>query len=322
MSDMEQTPELSVIMIVGEQRARAARALASLLAQSAIDRMEILLMDLGPATLPPLAGSGHPRVRLTRPRENILFAAARAAAARMARAPAIAFIEEHCEARPGWAEALIVAHRDQWGGVASAFENGNPGRGRSNSAFRMTYGSYLPSRGVAGPTTWMAGHNSSYKRDILLGYGDDLDELLKADLALHNRMLRDGHQFFFEPAAVIAHHNDTTMMNLSRGVFDWNFCYSAVEARLSRWTGPRRIGHALRACCLPWVRLARGFGCAARRGRADVIDWVRDIPFFFVVSCSSAAGQVAGAFCDMAKAEKRFSDMEMNAPRGRPEIPT
>ncbi len=59
-------PALSVILVIGGQRERERRALQSLLGQSAIDRMEILLYDLGPVDCPPIPGSDHPRVRLTR----------------------------------------------------------------------------------------------------------------------------------------------------------------------------------------------------------------------------------------------------------------
>ena len=61
-----EVPALSVILVIGGQREREARALQSLLEQSAIDRMEILLYDLGPVDCPPIPGSDHPRVRLTR----------------------------------------------------------------------------------------------------------------------------------------------------------------------------------------------------------------------------------------------------------------
>ena len=63
---------------------RGAR-LRSLLEQSAIDRMEILLFDLGPETCPALPGSDHPRVRLTRRAPRDLLATARADGVRAAR---------------------------------------------------------------------------------------------------------------------------------------------------------------------------------------------------------------------------------------------
>lgn len=107
----EQAPELSVILVIGGQRERERRALQSLLEQSAIDRMEILLYDLGPADCPPLPGSDHPRIRLTRKTPQDLLGAARAEGIRTGNAPVVCFMEEHCEMQPGSAEAFINAHK-------------------------------------------------------------------------------------------------------------------------------------------------------------------------------------------------------------------
>ena len=315
VSDMEQTPELAAIIVAGGQRERAARAVASVLAQNVVDRLEVLVMDLGPDTAPSLKGSDHPRVRVTRAGDKMLFAGARAAAVRMARAPVVAFMEEHCQAKPGWAEALITAHRGPWAGVACGFENGNPGSGTSDAAFRMTYGPYLPIHSSPGPAAWMPGHNSSYKRDVLLSYGTDLDELLKADIVMHTRMVQDGHRLFFEPSAVLLHGNETTLTSLGRGLFDWNWCYIGVQSRFSQWSFTRRVAQVPRALFLPWIRLARAFAYSARRGPAEIVQWTRDLPFFVAASHFSAAGQMAGALFDMSKAEKRFSYMETNEPR-------
>jgi hypothetical protein len=54
-------PELSVILVVGGQRVRAGAALRSLLEQSIIDRIEILLFDLGPENCSALSGRSSPR---------------------------------------------------------------------------------------------------------------------------------------------------------------------------------------------------------------------------------------------------------------------
>src|SRR5947208_16143011 len=95
--------ELSVILVVGERRDRAVDALRSLLSQSAVDRMEILLCDLAPGDPPPLPGSDHPAVRRLRFAPDTLFSAAKAAAVRTAAGPIVVFFEEHCRAHPGWA---------------------------------------------------------------------------------------------------------------------------------------------------------------------------------------------------------------------------
>src|SRR5690242_14508964 len=107
-------PALSVILVVGERRDRAVRALASVLSQEALDRLEILLLDLAPGEPAPLPGSDHPVLRVVRMPPETLFSAAKAHGVRLAAAPVVVFLEEHCRARPGWAAALIEAHRGPW----------------------------------------------------------------------------------------------------------------------------------------------------------------------------------------------------------------
>ena len=116
-------PDLSVLLVVGERRDRAVRALASVLSQDALDRLEILLLDLAPGEPAPLPGSGHP-----------------------------------------------------WLPPASRAEH-----------------AMLP------------GHNSSFKRDLLLAYGPGLEDLLRAEIVLHTRLHRDGHRLLLEPAAKFEH---------------------------------------------------------------------------------------------------------------------
>ena len=231
---VSEVPALSVILVIGGQREREARALQSLLEQSAIDRMEILLYDLGPVDCPPIPGSDHPRVRLTRQTPDDLLAVARADGIRAARAPVICFMEEHCEMQPGTAEVFIRAHEGPWTAVGGDFINGNPDSVHSNQAFRMNYGIYVRPQVRGGPAHFVPGQNSAFKRDVLLRYDDKLEMLLNADLVLQRLMARDGCRFLYEPAAKIAHRNENTFRSLATGIFYWNWCFSHVRAKLFR----------------------------------------------------------------------------------------
>ena len=229
-------PELSVILVVGGQRERAAAALRSLLEQSAIDRMEILVFDLGPENCPPLAGSEDNRVRTIRYGPEFLLGRARADGVRMAKAPVVAFMEEHCLAQPGWAEAMILAHQGPWAAVGCQFIVANPKSGSSDKTFRMTYGVYIQTEQHRGQVDFVAGQNSSFKRDILLNYDNQLDSMMMADLVLQWRMIEAGHKLFFEPTARIAHRNENTVRRLCPGAFYWNWCFANVRAQVFQWS--------------------------------------------------------------------------------------
>jgi GT2 family glycosyltransferase len=308
-------PELSVILVVGGQRKRAAAALRSLLEQSIIDRIEILLFDLGPEYCSALPGSNHPRVRITRRGPNNLLATAQVQGIRAAKAPVVCFMEEHCEVQPGWAEAIALAHRGPWAGVGCDFVSGNPDAGNSDKAFRMNYGVYVhPSHG-RGPVKRIPGQNSAFKRDILLRYEPQLEWMITGDFVLPLKMEQDGNQLFYEPKAKMAHRNENTLRSLCVGAFYWNWCFANIQAQVFRWSFPRRALRIVLSPLIPWVRLAKMFVQTWRLGRSQFAQFVGDIPFILVVHHCSAAGQVAGLLNPLDTGAREFSHFEMNEPR-------
>jgi hypothetical protein len=302
---------------VGGQRKRAAAALQSLLEQSIVDRMEILLFDLGPENGVTLSGSDHPAVRMTRGASNNSLSTARVQGIYAAKAPVVAFMEEHCEVQPGWAEAIVLAHRGPWAGVGCDFDNGNPGAGRADKAFRMTYGVYARLPRGRGPVNRIAGQNSAFKREVLLRYEHQLEWMMNADLVMQWQMGREGHQFFYEPAAKMSHRNENTVRSLCVGVFYWNWCFSNVRAQVFQWSFPHRALRIVLAPLVPWVRLARMLVWTLPLGRSHFAQFIFDIPFAVAVSHCAAAGQVAGLLNPLETGAREFSHFEMNEPRLR-----
>jgi hypothetical protein len=308
-------PALSVILVVDGQRERSAAALRSLLEQSAIDRMEILLYDLAPEECTPLPNSDHPRVRMTRGSREYLLASARARAIRTAKAPIISFIEEHCIAQPGWAEAIIQADWKRWAAVGCDFLAANPGSGTSEKAFRMTYGIYVRPSSARGPTSFVSGQNSAFRRDVLLRYDDDLELMLNADLVLQKKMKDDGYQLFHEPSAQIAHRNENTLASLCVGAFYWNWCFANVRAEVLKWSLPHKALRIAVAPLVPWFRLARLSLSIVKQDRAAMNQFICDLPFIITIHYCSVAGQVAGLLNKIDIGSRKFSHFEMNEPR-------
>lgn len=308
-------PELSVILVVGRERQRAARALGSILSQSLIDRMEILLFDLGPENLLPVEGSDHPRVKMTRTGPDELISAARVRGVRAASAPVVSFMEEHCEMQPGWAETIVVAHRGPWAAVGSDLVNGNPGAGSSDQVFRVNYGIYVRPNAQRGPIRCVAGENSAFKREVLLRYENELEQMFYADLVLQWKMAEDGYAIFYEPAVQIAHKNETTFRSLATGVFYFNWCFANVRARVFRWSIFRRALWIALSPLLPWLRLAKMSLRALRAKRVSLIRFLRDVPFILGANYCSTAGQVTGLLNPMDRAARKISHFEMNEPR-------
>ena len=134
------------------------------------------------------------------------LAPARAAGVRAASAPIVVIGETHTYPHPEWAEALIRAHAQPWAVIVPGFGNANPDGSLSWAIFLLDYGRWmagLPAAEIGLTPT----HNSSYKRDVLLELGPDLDAVLAHGDALSLHLEARGHRGYFEPAARIDHLN-------------------------------------------------------------------------------------------------------------------
>jgi len=157
-----------VIVMVDRERGRAEAYLGSLLGQSRIESMEILLLDFAPKSVPPLSASRHPAVRTVKLDYSTGYGPARAKGVRMARSAVVGFLEEHATARPGWAEAILKAYEKGWAGVGPEFHNPTPGRGMSDLVYLTAFGDWVPPL-APGESRLFPGQNGTFRRDVLLG---------------------------------------------------------------------------------------------------------------------------------------------------------
>ncbi len=312
--DTATTPELSAILVVGGRREYAAACIASLLEQDLGARLEIVLVDVAPgAAAIPAAGS--PRVRALSLPRGTLFAEARTAGVAAARAPVVAFLEEHTLVRPGWGEALLAAHAGPWVAVGPRIANANPQFGKSAVIGLLNYGDYAGESG-RGERRAVPGHNSSYKTAALRALGENLADALANDLVLQERLRAAGGRCFFEPAAVVAHRNERGLGSIGRGIFLWYRCYGPLRARQGRWTLARRALYVLAVPLLPFYFASHAI---PRLARARTAGWpllVRHLPFVLGMQLCGAVGQAVGLVCGAGDAPARFSEYELTEPRG------
>lgn len=176
----------------------------------------------------------------------------RARAIREASADVVAFAEDHCFPGPEWAEALLAAHREPHAAVGPAIYNANPDSGTSWADLYLGYGRWL-GPGRRREVDLLPGHNSSYKRAVLLNYGPELDNLMEAETVLFWDLRRKGHTLLFEPAARVAHTNFSRL-----GTFldvQWHLGRVFGAARAERWSVVRRVGYAAASPLIPLIRL-------------------------------------------------------------------
>lgn len=307
------SPELSVILVVGERRERSQGALNALCAQTAIDRMEIVVLDIaGDAprlTCPATVSLTY----LVEPHHETL-GGSRYAAFRHATAPIAAFVEDHAIARRDWAESLIRAHAGGWAAVGYAFENSNPQTYLSRSCMVNDYGRWMtPARG--GVVTQLAGHNVSYKRDALLAFGAELESLLTPDFLIHQALIAKGERLYLEAGAIVGHENFTHVSDAIGAHFTYMRMLAGMRVRVGRWSMMRRLIYGLGvlpgAPVLGWWRL---YGRLA--GRAPLIPvFLAALPIVVPLTICSAVGESLGYLFGEGSSGKDMSYWESTAVR-------
>lgn len=306
-------PELSVVLITDQQRERGAGALASLLAQSEIDRLEIILIDLGSGEREPIAGSDHPSVRVHADIEAETYGIALAEGVQRARAPVVAFLEEHAHACPGWAAALLEAHRGEWAGVGCLVHPARPDNRISAAMSLVNDRSWLPgSRG--GESDAIRGHNASYKRDVLIDLAGELPRWLEFEPLLQDHLRASGHRLLVEPRARIVHFNDSTLGSMAHVYRVWNRALGPARADYCNWGRLGRLARVAALPFLPFLRTAR-LAWSYRREPGHLMKVLWLAPEILAANGSAALGQAIGLLSGPGDGLRQFMEHELNADR-------
>jgi glycosyltransferase involved in cell wall biosynthesis len=308
------TPGLSVILIIAGQRERARLSLKSLLRQSLIDQMEIIVVDCSQPGTPPIPGSDHPSVRIIRVAPRPLTGWVRAEAVRAARAPLVAFLEEHAWVFPGWAEGFVKAFEGPWAGVGVEMHVANGWAGINRYLGILNY-PLLLAPAIIHPNI-MVHHNAAHLRDILLAYGERLNELFFPEDWLQLQLLADGHRLITDPRVRIFHFFETNFVQS----FNFNLIAGQVaEASCNRFYHRSRLRRMFRLGSLafsPVVRPIKQFLFFAQARRAWLGTFFSGIVIITLLHTAHAIGGKAGVLFGMTdETSMAFLQRQINLPR-------
>lgn len=179
---------------------------------------------------------------------------ARAAGIREATSPIVVMTEDHSFPEAAWAESLIRAHQQDWAVVGPAVKNGNPDSLMSWANLVIEYNEWLDPV-PAGEIDHVPGHNSAYKRNLLLKYDDDLEAWLEAESVLHWDLRSRGYKLAMEPAACTRHFNFSLFSPTLKLRYHAGRQFAAMCR--ARWKLPRRLLYIAGTPLVPFVRVAR-----------------------------------------------------------------
>ncbi len=307
-------PALSVILSTPGGWGPVAATLRHLGEQTIAERIELVLVLLAGATPdgePPEAVGRLAGHRFVPAPEARSVAEANSAGVRHARAPVVAFGEDHAFPEPGWAEALVTRHEEPWAVVGPVVRNANPGTVVSWADYVLSYGPFAVGH-AGGDVAVAPGHNSSYKHAVLERQGEGLPGALAAEWVFHTRLRDGGERVYMEPGAVIAHVNFSRLRPFVVQAF--RAARSHAAARALGWSVARRLVYSAGCAALPALRayrLARALPPEQRRLVPALA-----LPVALLGLLVDAAGQAAG-FAGSNPAHVHGNLLEMEVERIR-----
>ena len=303
-------PLVTVVIAIDRQRERGEGALRSVLAQPRIDECEVLLFDFGADRWPPVPSSAHPAVVCLPLRRGWTFGNVRAYAATLARAPIVAFIEEHVRVAEGWLDALLAAFRDGVDGVGGVPYNPNPETAASRLIFLRIYRAFCHGTQVE-ERTLLPGQNSAYRTATLRR----LSPLaLETEPSLDAAIVRDGGCLILDPGIRFGHLNETKLRTFASGIYHLGRVLAWVLPIAMRWSRAKRLWRTLRAPASPPLRLAKLL-LDPSLSTDDRRLIVRHSLGLLFVEYAQEAGIVLGMVAGPGDAPRRFLDYDLNAPR-------
>jgi hypothetical protein len=292
--------------------ATIGRTLGCLGAQTAAQRIEVLVVTPSASEIDrdALGAARFAALRTIEVGPITKRGHAAAAGIHEATAPVVCLLEDHSYPEPEWAAALLKAHAQPWAGVGPCVENANAGTAISRVTFWFSFpGMSGPQE--AGPRTLIPWHNTAYKRDILVGYGARLGELLQWEGNLQADLLARGHQLYLEPAAR-THHLQGTAFRAALGIhFQCGRILGGLRAETARWPWWRRAAYAAAMPLFPLVKF-RQTAPEIRHMGVTTPDIVAAGPALVTMLTAMAVGEAFGYLTGVGDATDRLQDYDLH----------
>lgn len=300
---------LTVVIVMPRDFGAMAEALRHLQAQSCADAIEVVLVHT------PVYASDIDRGAFTvfgrfvtvavthMPNVASAFAAALAAAT----GDVVAQLEDHVLLEPDWAEATLAAHRGPCAAVAPRLRNANPATATSWANFVASFSDAIAARPV-GPVDAGPGHNTSYKRHVLLHYGDELARLYQSERVFHYRLREDGYQIVHDPRVRQAHIN----ISVRRTAFSHAFLGGVLFGtyRAAHMSPLEKVARSLGAPLVPPLRFWRIWQMLL--ATPDVAMPATAWAILTALLASHAAGEVAGYWRLVRDIEAEYEYFELH----------
>jgi hypothetical protein len=308
-------PLLSVILITPGSFEAIRKSIDHVRAQNVRAEIEVVIVAPSEAELglDPVALEGFWGWQIVEVGGIDNLGPAEAVGFRRARGPAVVYVEEHSYPAPGWGEALMQAHAGPWAAIGPAIRNANPDTMVSWTTFFLDFGEWV-APGQPGPTMVLPSHQTSYKRDAVLAFGARLDRLMENEWTLHQELLAEGHQLYFESAAQTNHLNVSRFADMLNVQFQNCREFGGNRAALGNWSWRRRALYVGGSPLIPVLRGRRALGQIRRAGLLRRL-MPRILPSLIAGLVAAAAGETIGYLAGKGDASRKRITFELERMR-------
>jgi hypothetical protein len=200
----------------------------------------------------------------------------------------VGLLEDHARPHPRWAASVVAAHRQPYGAIGGAIENGVD-RGLNWAVYYCDFGRYqnpVP----AGETPYASDANVTYKRDVLERVRHAWHDSFR-EVVVHAALKSVGVTVALDPRIIVyQNRRGLTMGDALRERFSWGRSYAATRLVLLTW--PRRFAYAALSPVLPAILLFRMASTA--RSRSSFATFARTAHLAALLTATWSAGEAVG----------------------------
>ncbi|MGV7222788.1 MAG: glycosyltransferase family 2 protein [Nitrospinales bacterium] len=290
MKMISDTPDLSIIVIAMNNCNSVHNLIEHLSDQTVADKIELTILTAHESEL---FFEGEKMelffaIRISHVDSGLSLGEAKAAGLRLANSPVVVFLEDHVFPEAGFAEAIVKAHGKGWAAVGPVMRNANPVSKVSWAQFLIFFYPWVEPayRQDMDQLTW---NSSSYKKELLLEFGSELPNLLRAESILQAQLRMKGHRIILEPDAVCYHYNFCRLKPWLLEIFNVGRVFAFHRSR--NWSILRRLNYCLGAPLIPLIKLGRILPCVRKVSLGEE-RLLKILPFMMVGLLVNAAGEM------------------------------
>lgn len=176
-------------------------------------------------------------------------------AVHLATSDIVLFLEDHTRLLGNWTDRLPDLFADpSIGAVGWTVEPYNKTNSASWSAYFVEYGLWGPGLPAGVSQQLIAGHNTAYRKSVLLDLEPNLYFYLLAEMFLQQHMVKNNLKLYLCPDIVLQHQQYLQYSNYLIANFWYGWAFAATRYKTKQWNYLRRCVFAAAITLKPFIR--------------------------------------------------------------------